>query len=49
MLDAVATYEPVDVAGICPAEDLVVELLHQGLISRRFSLAHHELPLSACS
>ena len=48
-IDYVVPHEPVNVAGTSSAEDLIVELLYQRLTGCRFSLAHHELPLSACS
>lgn len=48
VLDVVVSHEHVDITGISPAEDLVVELLHQGLAGCRLSLAHHEPSLSAC-
>ena len=48
-IDYVVPHEPVNVAVISSAEDLIVELLYQGLTGCRFSLAYHELPLSACS
>lgn len=49
VLDIVVPHEPVNVAGISPAEDLVVKFLHQGFVGCRLAFGHHEPPLSACT